>query len=142
MEESKRHPTHNTMHMSPSLQGNFSVGSDNRGTLPTRTFQSDKPSQLPVSAGGFGASPSPGYAAASSPVVVSTEKSTSVKYHFGPSEVRTPTVSSALSGSHLGKDTSSLAVPKVERSIDVVEIGSNAAPRTSIAQGNIIKLSV
>ncbi|KAK4771133.1 hypothetical protein SAY87_031665 [Trapa incisa] len=124
MEESKKHPTHTITYIAPSSQGDSSVGADNRGMLPTRTYQSDKPSQPPVSAGSFGPSPSPGYA------VASAEKSTSITYHFGPNEVRTTTISSASSGTHLGNSS------KVETLPDAVEIGS--APRTSIAQGILV----
>ncbi|KAK4745787.1 hypothetical protein SAY87_012099 [Trapa incisa] len=134
MEESKKHPTHTTAYMSPSSQGNSSVGADNQGMLPTLTYQSDKSSQPPVSAGSFGASPSPGYSATHSATVFSAEKSTSATYHFGPNEVRTTTLSNASSGSHWG-NSSSLGASKMERLPDVVEIGSTAAPRTSIAQG-------
>ncbi|XP_031402142.1 uncharacterized protein LOC116211765 isoform X1 [Punica granatum] len=138
MEESKKYPIHTTTYMSHPLQGSFSVGTDNnRGTLPARTFQSDKPSQPPISAGGILGSPSLGNVASSTLANFCAGNSTSMTYHFGPSEARTSTISSALPVGHSVKDSSSVAVPKVEGPPDVVEIGSIPS-RTSIVQGTSV----
>ncbi|CAK9165486.1 unnamed protein product [Ilex paraguariensis] len=85
-------------YLSQRLQTNSGAATENRGTShAVRMFPSDKPS--PVSSGGF--------------QPVSAANSTSLPYQLPTSEVR-PMVSSGLTSSHLGRD-SSLELPKVER---------------------------
>ncbi|KAL5804024.1 hypothetical protein ACOSQ3_030824 [Xanthoceras sorbifolium] len=129
MEDSKKFTTQPTTYAPHGLQTNFGTAAENRGITHTvRVFPSDKMSSSPtVSAGGF---------PASSPPVHVSATSTSVSYQLPTNEVRAPTVSTGLPGSHLGRDSSSLALPRVDRAQIKSDGGTNASSYLSQVQVN------
>ncbi|KAJ0101161.1 hypothetical protein Patl1_04131 [Pistacia atlantica] len=129
MEDSKKfaaQPTTYTSHPHP-LQTSFGTTADSRGVSHTvRMFSSDKSGLSPaIHSGGFPAS--------SPPVHVSAGTSTPPPYHLPTSEVRTPTIST---GSHLGKDSSSSALHRIERPQIRLDGGSNGSSYASQVQAN------
>lgn len=132
MEESKKFTTQPTTYTSHPLQTSFGATAENRGTPHTvRIFPSDKISTSPtLSSGGF----------PSSSVHAHATTSTSQPYQLPNHDVRVPTVSTGLPGSHLARDSSSLALPRVERQqikLDAVSNGSSYVPQV---QGNSFPL--
>lgn len=132
MEDSKKFATQPTSYASHGLQTNFGAAAENRGTPHTvRMFPSDKTSPSPaISSGGF--------PAASPSVHVSAATPTSLPRPLPNNEVRGPTVSTGLPGSHLGRDSSSLPLPRVDRGPIKLDGGTNAS--SYVSQG-IISLS-
>ncbi|KAK3199839.1 hypothetical protein Dsin_023254 [Dipteronia sinensis] len=130
MEDSKKFTTQPATYAPHALQTNFGAAADNRGTSHSvRIFPPDKMSPSPtVSAGGFPAS--------SPPVHVSAATSTSLPYQLHTNEARVPTVSTGFPGSHLGRDSASLALPRVDRAQIKVDGGINASSYVSQAQVN------
>ncbi|KAI9184820.1 hypothetical protein LWI28_001394 [Acer negundo] len=130
MEDSKKFTTQPATYASHALQTNFGAAADNRGTSHSvRIFPPDKMSPSPtVSTGGFPAS--------SPPVHVSAGTSTSLPYQLHTNEARLPTVSTGFPGSHLGRDSASLALPRVDRAQIKVDGGINASSYVSQIQVN------
>ncbi|XP_008227014.1 PREDICTED: uncharacterized protein LOC103326553 [Prunus mume] len=107
MEESKKYSAQPATYPSPPLKTNFNAAAETHGMSHTvRMIPTDKPSHAPIS-GGFPVS--------SSVVHVSTVTPTSAQYQLPTNEVRASMVSSGLPSSHLGRDSSSPALPRVER---------------------------
>lgn len=108
MEESKEFVTHSATYSSQRLQSTFGSATENRGPQHTmRMFPSDKPSHAPISSGGFQPASPLGN--------VSTATPTPLPHQLPPNEARAPMVSSGLATSNLGRDSSSLSLPGVER---------------------------
>ncbi|KAK9268865.1 hypothetical protein L1049_001389 [Liquidambar formosana] len=103
MEESKEFA-----YSSQRLQTSFGPAAESRGTSNNvRVFPSDKSSHPPVSSGGFPTTSPLGH--------VSAATSTSLPHQLPTNEVRSSMVSSGLPSSQSGRDSSSLALPRVER---------------------------
>ncbi|XP_044462951.1 uncharacterized protein LOC123193925 [Mangifera indica] len=129
MEDSKKftaQPTTYTSHPH-SLQTSFGATADSRGVPNTvRIFSSDKSGLSPaIHSGSFPAS--------SPPAHVSAATSSSIPYHLPTSEVRTPTIST---GSHMGKDSSSSVLPRIERAQSKLDGVSNGSSYGTQVQAN------
>lgn len=128
MEKSVEFSQHSATYSSQRLQTNLAGSTESRGAShAVRMFTSDKPSHAPVSSKSF---QHPSHLVHASPA-----NSTSLPYQLPTSEVR-PVVPSVLPGSHLGRDSSSLALPRVDRSHFRLDVRSNGSPYSSQAQAN------
>jgi hypothetical protein len=128
MDESKNFVAHTAAYTSHPVQPSSSTPAEISGALHTvRTFQSDKPSNLPISSGGIPAASPLGHASAAT--------STSLQYQLPTNEVR-PGIRGLPSG-HLGRDSSSLSLAKVERAQFKLDGGSNGSSYASQLQGNV-----
>lgn len=130
MEEPKKFSTQPTAYTSNSLQTSFGTAPENRGTSHTvRMFPLDKVGSSPtLSSGGFSTS--------SPPVHVHATTSASLPYQLPNNDARPPTVSIGLPSSHLGRDSSSLALPRVEKPQVKLDGGSNGSSYVSQVQAN------
>lgn len=127
MEKSEEFALHSTSYSSQRLHTNVSSATKNCGTShAVQIFSSEKPSQPPASSGGFQPSSHLGQ--------VSTANSTPLPYQLPTSEVR-PLVSSGLPRSDLGRDSSSLALPRAERHHFRLDGNTNGASYISQVQG-------
>ena len=129
MEEAKKisaPSTPSTTHTSQPLQTNIVGPVDNRVPSHVRIFPSDKSSHPSI--------PSMG-AIVSIPAHVSVGSSAALQYQVISNEVRPPVVSGVMPGSHLGRNASSLALPKVEHPQFKVDGGSNGSPYMLQVQG-------
>ena len=130
MEEAKKFSassTPSTTHTSQPLQTNIGGPVDNR--VPShvvRIFPSDKSSHPAI--------PSMG-TVVPIPAHVSAGSSAALQYQVTGNEVRPPVVSGVMPGSHLGRNASSLALPKVEHPQFKVDGGSNGSPYMLQVQG-------
>lgn len=130
MDESKNFAAHTSTYTSHPVQPSSSTLAENRGTSHTlRSFPSDKPSHPAISSGGISASPL-GHASA-------TTTSTSLQYQMPTNEVRPTIMSRGSSSSHLGRDPTSVPLPKVERVQFKLDGGSNGSSYASQLQGNV-----
>ncbi|KAA8523629.1 hypothetical protein F0562_010052 [Nyssa sinensis] len=128
MEKSVEFSLHSATLSSQRLQTNSSAAAESRGTSNmARMFTADKPNQAPISSGGFQPVSPLGH--------VSASKSTSLPSQLPASEVRSSMVSSGLPSGHLGRDSSSLMVPRVERAHFRLDGRSNGS-YTSQVQAN------
>ncbi|KAG4382152.1 hypothetical protein GLYMA_14G018000v4 [Glycine max] len=130
MEEAKKisaPSTPSTTHTSQPLQTNIVGPVDNRVPSHVRIFPSDKSSHPSI--------PSMG-AIVSIPAHVSVGSSAALQYQVISNEVRPPVVSGVMPGSHLGRNASSLALPKVEHPQFKVDGGSNGSPYMLQVQAN------
>ncbi|KAH1263770.1 PHD finger protein [Glycine max] len=131
MEEAKKFSassTPSTTHTSQPLQTNIGGPVDNR--VPShvvRIFPSDKSSHPAI--------PSMG-TVVPIPAHVSAGSSAALQYQVTGNEVRPPVVSGVMPSSHLGRNSSSLALPKVERPQFKVDGGSNGSPYMLQVQAN------
>lgn len=122
MDESKNFAAHATTYTShPSTLGDI-----RGGPHAARIFPSDKPSNPPIASGGIPASSPLGH--------VSPAISTSLQHQLPTNEVRPAMVSRGLPSSHLGRDSSSLPLPKVERPQFKSDGGSNGSSFASQVQ--------
>ncbi|KAG6689795.1 hypothetical protein I3843_11G190200 [Carya illinoinensis] len=129
MDESKNFAAHTSTYTSHPVQPSSSTLAENRGTSHTlRSFPSDKPSHPAISSGGISASPL-GHASA-------TTTSTSLQYQMPTNEVRPTIMSRGSSSSHLGRDPTSVPLPKVERVQFKLDGGSNGSSYASQLQAN------
>ncbi|KAE8125468.1 hypothetical protein FH972_020273 [Carpinus fangiana] len=127
MDESKNFVAHTAAYTSHPVQPSSSTPAEISGALHTvRTFQSDKPSNLPISSGGIPAASPLGH--------MSAATSTSLQYQLPTNEVR-PGIRGLPSG-HLGRDSSSLSLAKVERPQFKLDGGSNGSSYASQLQAN------
>ncbi|XP_027940344.1 uncharacterized protein LOC114194370 [Vigna unguiculata] len=128
MEEAKKFSAPSTTHTSQPLQSNIGGPVDNR--VPShvvRIFPSDKPSQPAI--------PSMG-AVVSIPPHVSAGSSAVLQYQSTGNEVRPPVVSGVMPSGHLGRNSSSLVLPKVEHPQFKVDGGSNGSSYMLQVQAN------
>ncbi|KAK2987052.1 hypothetical protein RJ640_004778, partial [Escallonia rubra] len=108
MEKADEFSLHTAAYSPQPMQPNVTTAAaESCGALPgSRMFPPDKPSHAPISSVGF-----PPVTPSSH---ISATNSTSLPYQLPSSEVR-PMVSSGLPSSHLGRDSSLLALPRGER---------------------------
>ena len=127
MEESKEFVAHSATYASQRLQSTFGSATETRGPQHTmRMFPSDKPSHAPISSGGFQPASPLGN--------VSTATSTPLP-HQPPNEARSSMVSSGLATSNLGRDSSALPLPRVERTHFKLDGRPNGSPYPPQVQG-------
>jgi len=127
MEEAKKFSAPSTTHTSQPLQPNISGPVDNR--VPShvvRIFPSDKSSQQAI--------PSMG-PVVSIPPHVSAGSSAVLQYQSTGNEIRPPVVSGVMPSGHLGRNSSSLVLPKVEHPQFKVDGGSNGSSYMLQVQG-------
>ncbi|XP_044474340.1 uncharacterized protein LOC123202449 isoform X2 [Mangifera indica] len=127
IEDSKKFSAQPTTYASQphTSQTGFGATADSRGVSNTvRIFSSDKSGLSPAMHSG-------GFPASSPHVHVSA--GTSTHLHLPTSDVRTPTIST---GSHLGRDSSSSAMPRIERPQIRLDGGSNGSSYVSQVQAN------
>ncbi|KAF4378063.1 hypothetical protein F8388_020699 [Cannabis sativa] len=130
MEESRTYAGQSSPYTSHSLQTSFNTGAESRGSPHTlRMIPSDKQTYLPVSSVAAPASLPIGH--------VSTATSASMSYQLPTSDVRAPTVSSGFISNNLGRDSPSLALPRIERPQFKLD-GPNVPSLASQGQGNIV----
>lgn len=126
MEKSEEFAVHSAAYSSQRLQSNVGSAAESRGASHTaRILSSEKQSQAPNSSGGFQPASPLGH--------VPTTNSTPLPYQLPSSEVRP--VISGLPSSLIGKDPSSLSLPRAERPLrsDAKSNGASYAPQV---QGN------
>lgn len=124
MEESKEFAAHSGTYSSQRLQTGLGAAAESRGTSHSnRVLPSDKSSNTPTSSGGF-------------PTTSPLGSSTSLPYQYPTNEVRPSMVSGGLPGSHLVRDSSSLALPRVERANFRLDAGARQV------QGMVVNFSV
>ena len=134
MEESKKFSAPSTTYTSQPVQTSIGVTADNR--VPphgVRMFASDKSSHTAIPSSGT---------IVSIPAYVSAGSSAALQYQSTSNEVRPPMVSGVMPGTHLGRNSSSLALPKVEHPQVKVDGGSNGSSYVLNVQGNMISLKV
>ena len=127
MEESKKFTAPAT-YTSQSLQTNVGESAENHGAHAVRILPSDRPIHATVSSGGFPVS--------SPPAHVTAAGSTPLQHQLPTSDVKTPTMSTGLPSSHLGRDSSSFAYPRVERPQIKLDGVPNVASYVSQVPGN------
>lgn len=127
MEESKKFPSHTTSYLPHLSQPSFAATAENRGMVPVvpvvRTITSDKVNQSPLSSGVI-------------PVASATanvSSGSSVPYQLPRSDIRTSTASSGISNSHIGRDSSSMLLPKVDQANNVNQAGPHISTKPSQA---------
>lgn len=133
MEEAKKFSAPSTTYASQPLQTSIGGTVDNR--VPTHTVRmiaSDKSSHAAI--------PSTG-TVMSIPPQVSVGSSAALQYQSTSNEVRPPVVPGVISSTHLGRNPSSVALPKVEHSQFKVGGGSNGPPYVLQVQGNFLQIS-
>ncbi|XP_047171299.1 uncharacterized protein LOC124839512 isoform X2 [Vigna umbellata] len=118
MEEAKKFSAPSTTHTSQPLQSNIGGPVDNRVPSHVRMFPSDKPSQPAIPSMGTVVSIPPHVSAGSSAVL---------QYQSTGNEVRPPMVSGVMPSGHLGRNSSSLVLPKAEHPQFKVDGGSNGS---------------
>lgn len=118
MEEAKKFSAPSTTHTSQPLQSNIGGPVDNRVPSHVRMFASDKPSQPAIPSTGTVVSIPPHVSAGSSAVL---------QYQSTGNEVRPPVVSGVMPSGHLGRNSSSLVLPKAEHPQFKVDGGSNGS---------------
>ncbi|XP_028777225.1 uncharacterized protein LOC114733899 [Neltuma alba] len=129
MEESKKFHEHSAPSTSQPLQTSMGSGMvENRMPSHTvRMFASDKSSHTGVSSSGTITSPHVTHVPAGS--------SSGLQYQSTTTEVKSPIVSGGMPSSHLGRNSSSLALPKVEQPQFKVD-GGSSGPYLMHAQAN------
>ncbi|KAM5585420.1 endochitinase A [Rosa sericea] len=127
MDESKKYAAQTAAYPSQPLKTSFNVAAENHGLPHTVRISTDNPNHAPISTGGFAASPL---------VHVSTVTPTSAQYQLPTSEIRTTMVSGSVPGSHLGRDSSSPALPRGERVQLRTDGGSNGSSYAYQVQAN------
>ncbi|KAJ1392505.1 Zinc finger, PHD-type [Sesbania bispinosa] len=121
MEESKKFSAPSTPYASQPLQTSIAGTVDNRvPTHAVRMVASDKPSHAAFSSTGT---------VVSIPPHVAVGSSVALQYQTTNNEVRSPVVSGVMPSSHLGRNSTSLALPKVDG-------GSNGSPYVLQVQAN------
>lgn len=125
MDESKKYAAQTATYPSQPIKTNFNAAGETHGMSHTVRIPTDKSSHAPISTSSFAGSPL---------VHVSTVTPTSAQYQLPTSEVRTSMVSSSVPGSHLGRDSSSPALPRVQLRTDG---GSNGSSYAFQVQGNL-----
>lgn len=106
MEKSAEFAVHSALHSSQRSQANVGSASESGSSHAVRMLTSQKPSQMPTA--------SVGLQPASQLARVSATNSTALPYQLPTSEVR-PLVPGEIPSSHVGRDSSSLALPRTER---------------------------
>ncbi|KAL8131676.1 uncharacterized protein LOC141711701 [Apium graveolens] len=106
MEKSDEFAVHSASRSSQRLQANVGSASESGSSQAVRMLTSQKPSQVPTA--------SVGLQPASQLARVSATNSTALPYQLPTSEVR-PLVPGEIPTSHVGRDSSSLALPRAER---------------------------
>ncbi|KAL2316702.1 hypothetical protein Fmac_030578 [Flemingia macrophylla] len=131
MEEAKKYAassTPSTTHTPQPLQTTIGGPVDNRVPSPVvRVFPSDKSSHPAISSMGT---------VLSIPAHVSAGSSATLQYQSTGNEVRSPLVSGVVPISHLGRNPSSVVLPKVEHPQFRVDAGSNGASYMMQVQAN------
>ncbi|XWS51813.1 hypothetical protein CRYUN_Cryun11dG0014700 [Craigia yunnanensis] len=128
MEEAKKFTSPAT-YTSQSLQTNVGGSAENRGASHgVRILPSDRPIHTIVSSGGFPLSTPPAH--------VTAAGSTPLHHQLPTSDVKTPTMSTGLPSSHLGRDSSSFAYPRVERQQIKLDGGSKMTSYVSQVPAN------
>ncbi|KAM1041199.1 hypothetical protein ACFX13_031150 [Malus domestica] len=121
MEESKKFSAQAqpAAHPSLPLKTSLNAAAETHG-MPhnVHMIPTSKPSHAPISSGGFPVSPSLFHASTATPAPT--------QYQFPNNDVRASMVSSGFPSSHLGRDSSSPNVPKVERAQFRSDGGPNA----------------
>jgi hypothetical protein len=133
MEESKKFAAPSATYTTQITQPSFGAMPESHG--PSHAFRvlpSDKPSNISVSSGIFPAS-LPGHVSAATPASSTLQPLTT--------EAKISAVSSGLPSSQLGRDLSSVAFSKVEKTQFKVEGGSNGASYAPQVPGNSPHLS-
>ena len=128
MEESKKFAAPSATYTTQITQPSFSAMPESHG--PSHAFRmlpSDKPSSTPISSGVFSAS-LPGHVSTTTPASAALQPLTT--------DAKVSTVSSGLPGSQLGRDSTSVAFSKVEKTQFKVEGGSNGASYAMQVPGN------
>lgn len=125
MEDPKKFAVPSIAYTSQTSQPNFGAASENRGQLHTiRMLPSDKPSNnAPLPSGGLPASSAHGHVSAAPPAPLAQPLTTDVK---------ASSASTGLASSHLGRDSSALVFPRVEKT----QGASNGATYMPQVQGN------
>ncbi|XVF70752.1 hypothetical protein PTKIN_Ptkin11bG0188000 [Pterospermum kingtungense] len=126
MEEPKKFTAPAT-YTSQSLQTNVGASAENRGAShAVRNLPSDRPIHATTTSGGLPVS--------SPPVHVTAAGSTPLQHQLPTSNIKTP--SAGLPSGHLGRDSSSFAYPRVERSHIKLDGGSSVASYVSQVPAN------
>lgn len=134
MEESKKFSAPSTTYTSQPLQTSVGGTVDSHVTTnAVRIFAPDKSSHTAISSTGT---------VVPIPPHVSAGSSAALPYQSTSNEGRPPVVSGAMHSSHLGRNSSSLVLPKVEHSqFKVNGGGSNGPPYVLQVQGNFLQIS-
>lgn len=129
MEESKKFSVHSGSYTSQAQPLQTSIGGGTvENHVPShaiRMFPSDKSSHVAIS---------------SSVTLASTSiaTSTTLQHQSTGNETRAPMVSGGMTGSHLGRNSSSLSLPKVEQAQFKVDGASNASYVLQVQGNNIL----
>lgn len=130
MEESKKFSAHSATHTSQPLQ--TSIGGIVENHVPShnvRMFPSDKSSSTGITSAG-----TPAF----TPVIhVSTGSSAALQYQSTSNEIKPSMVTRGRPSSHLGRNSSSLPLPKGEQPQFKVDGGSNGSSYVMHVQGNV-----
>lgn len=128
MEESKKFSAPSTTYTSQPLQTNASGMVDNRvPTNAVRMFAPDKPNHTAIASA---------VSMVSIPPHISAGSSAAMQYPTASNEVRPPMVSGVMPSSHVGRNASSVALPRVENPQFKVTGGLSGAPYVLQVQGN------
>lgn len=132
MEESKKFSAHSATHTSQPLQTSIGGAAENRVlSHPVRVFPADKSGHAVVSSAGT---------LASMPVThVAAGSSGALQYQSISNEVKPSVVSGGMPTGHLGRNSSSLTLPKAELPQFRVDGGPNASSHVHQVQGNVLK---
>ncbi|KAI4307943.1 hypothetical protein L6164_031067 [Bauhinia variegata] len=125
MEEAKKYSAHSATYSSQPLQTSTSGTVENR--MPShavRMFPSDKSSHAAISSAST---------LASTPV---SQVSSALHYPSSSNEIRAPIVTSGMPSNHLGRNSSSLTLPKTEQPQFKADGGSNGSPYMLQVQAN------
>jgi hypothetical protein len=133
MEESKKFSAPSTTYTSQPLQTNTSGMVDNRvPTNAVRMFASDKSNHTAISST---------VPMVCIPTHISAGSSAALQYQSTSNEVRPPIVSGVMPNNHMGRNPSSVALPRVENPQFKVTGGLSGAPYVLQVQGNFNKAS-
>ncbi|PNY09655.1 PHD finger protein, partial [Trifolium pratense] len=128
MEESKKFSAPSTTYTSQPLQTNTSGMVDNRvPTNAVRMFVPDKSNHTTISST---------VSMVSIPPHLSAGSSAALQYQSTSNEVRPPMVSGAIPNNHMGRNPSSVALPRVENPQFKVTGGMSGAPYVLQVQAN------
>ncbi|XP_004491434.1 uncharacterized protein [Cicer arietinum] len=128
MEESKKFSAPSTTYTSQPLQTNASGMVDNRvPTNAVRMFAPDKPNHTAIASA---------VSMVSIPPHISAGSSAAMQYPTASNEVRPPMVSGVMPSSHVGRNASSVALPRVENPQFKVTGGLSGAPYVLQVQAN------
>jgi hypothetical protein len=133
MEESKKFSAPSTTYTSQPLQTNTSGMVDNRvPNNAVRMFASDKSNHTAISSTA---------SMVSIPPHLTVGSSAALQYQSTSNEVRPPIVSGVMPNNHMGRNPSSVALPRVENPQFKVTGGLSGAPYVLQVQGNFNKAS-